>query len=180
MSISGISSSSSLSLSAQNWQAKAQQVKSEFQQLGKDIQAGNISQAQSDFSTLSQNLPGSVQGNSSLSQTFSALGSALQSGNVSTAQQDYATLQQAIQQAGQGQQLQHHHHHAMGNSSPSSSSSAENKLSQLFGSIGADLQSGNLSAAKTAYSTFSQNLAGLGWSAGSTSGAAAGTVSLRG
>jgi outer membrane protein assembly factor BamD (BamD/ComL family) len=178
VSTSGISSSSSLSLSAQNWQAKAQQVKTEFQQLGKDIQAGNISQAQSDFSTLSQNLPGSVQGNSSLPQTLSALGSALQSGNVSTAQQDYATLQQAIQQAGQGQQLQHHHHHDMGNSSQSSSS--ENKVSQLFGSIGSDLQAGNLSAAQAAYSTLSQKLAGFGWGASSGSGTTAGTLSLLG
>jgi hypothetical protein len=169
-----------LSLSAQNWQAKAQQVKSEFQQLGKDIQAGNLSQAQSDFSTLSKNLPGSVQGNSSLPQTFSALGSALKSGNVSTAQQEYATLQQAIQQAGQGQQLQHPHHHDMGYSSQSSSSSSENKVSQLFSSIGASLQAGNLSAAQTAYSTLSQDLAGLGWGASGSSGAAAGAINLLG
>jgi len=179
VSISGISSNSPLNLSLQSWQAKAQQVKSEFQQLGKDIQAGNISQAQSDFSTLSQNLPGSVQSNSSLSQSFSALGSALQSGNVSTAQQDYATLQQAIQQSSQGQQ-QHHHHHHTGNSSQSSNSSTQSTWAQLFGSIGSDLQSGNLSAAQTAYSTLSQELSGLGWSAGSTSGTAVGTVSLLG
>ena len=177
MSISGISSNSSLSVSLQNAQAKTQQVKNEFQQLGKDIQAGNISQAQSDFSTLSQNLPGSMQHNISLSQTFSALGSALQSGNVSTAQQDCATLQQAIQQ-GRGHQL-HHGHHTGGNSLQSSSSSTGSTLSQLFTSIGSDLQSGNLSAAQTAYSTISQDLLdSVG--VGSSAGTAASAVSLLG
>jgi outer membrane protein assembly factor BamD (BamD/ComL family) len=179
VSVSGISLSVTPSPSLQNWQAKAQQVRTEFQQLGQDIQSGNISKAQSDFSTLSQNVPGSVQSNSPLSQTFSALGSALQSGNVSTAQQDYATLQQAIQQSGQDHQLHHHHSHAA-DSSPSNSSNTENTLSQLFSSIGSDLQSGNLSAAQTAYSPLSQDLATLGWGAGSGSGSAAGTVSLLG
>ena len=81
MSISGISSSSPLSQSVLSWQATAQRIQSEFQQLGQDLQAGNLTQAQSDFSTLSQNISGPLQSNSTLAQAFSALGSALQSGN---------------------------------------------------------------------------------------------------
>ena len=150
MSVSGVSSSSSLSQSMQTWQAKAQKIQSEFQQLGQDLQAGNLSQAQSDFSTLSQNVSGPLQSNSALAQAFSALGSALQSGNVSAAQQAYTTLQQDVQQAGQGH---HHHHHHGGSSSQTTNSSTGSTLSQLFSSLGSALQSGNLSAAQTAYST---------------------------
>ena len=74
MSVSGVSSSSSLSQSLQTWQAKAQKIQSEFQQLGQDLQAGNLTQAQSDFSTLSQNISGPLQSNSALAQAFSCLG----------------------------------------------------------------------------------------------------------
>jgi hypothetical protein len=161
----------------QTWQAKAQKIQSEFQQLGQDLQAGNLSQAQSDFSTLSQNVSGPLQSNSALAQAFSALGSALQSGNVSAAQQAYTILQQDVQQAGQGH---HHHHHHGGSSSQTTNSSAGSTLSQLFSSLGSALTAGNLSAAQTAYSTLEQDLAGLGWSSGTTSQSVAGAVSITG
>ena len=77
MSVSGISTSNSLSQSLQTWQARAQKIQNEFQQLGQDLQAGNLTQAQSDFSTLSQNVSSPLQSNSALAQAFSSLGSAL-------------------------------------------------------------------------------------------------------
>ena len=175
MSVSGISSSSPLSQSVQTWQARAQTIQSEFQQLGQDLQAGNLTQAQSDFSALSQNVSGSVQNNSALAQAFSALGSALQSGNVSAAQQAYTSLQQDVQQTGQGH---HHHLHHGGSSSPSSTSSTESPLSQLFSSLGSALTSGNLSAAQTAYSTLTQDLSQLGLGSGSASSSMAGALSF--
>jgi outer membrane protein assembly factor BamD (BamD/ComL family) len=158
----------------QSWQAKAQKIQSEFQQLGQDLQAGSLTQAQSDFSTLSQNVLGSVQNNSSLAQAFSALGSALQSGNVSAAQKAYTTLQQDVQQVGEG----HHHHHHAGSSSQSSTSSTESTLGQLFSSLGSALTSGNLSAAQTAYSTLTQDLSQLGLGSSSTSSSMAGALSF--
>jgi soluble cytochrome b562 len=161
----------------QSWQVKAQKIQSEFQQLGQDLQAGKLTQAQSDFSTLSQNISGPLQSNSALAQAFSALGSALQSGNLSAAQQAYTALQQDVQQVGQGH---HHRHHHVGNSSGTTSSSTGSTLSQLFSSLGSALQSGNLSAAQTAYSTLSQDLAGLGWSSGATSQSMAGALSFLG
>ena len=154
MSVSGVSSSTSLSQSLQSWQARAQKIQSEFQQLGQDLQAGNLTQAQSDFSTLSQNVSSPLQSNSALAQAFSSLGSALQSGNLSAAQQAYSSLQQDVQQAGQG----HHHHHHAGSSSQTTNSSSGSTLSQLFSSLGSALQSGNLSAAQTAYSTLQLGL----------------------
>ena len=73
MSISGILSNIHVSQSQQNWGTRAQKVHTEFQQLGQDLQAGNLSRAQSDFNVLSQNLPNSVQSNISLSQAYGAL-----------------------------------------------------------------------------------------------------------
>jgi outer membrane protein assembly factor BamD (BamD/ComL family) len=175
MSISGVSSSSSLSQSLQAWQAKAQKIETEFQQLGQDLQAGNLSQAQSDFSTLSQNFSGSVQSNSTLSQAFSSLGTALQSGNLSAAQTAYSTLQQDVQQTGAG----HHHHHG-GSSSQTTSSSTSSTLSQLFSTLGSALQGGNLSSAQTAYSTLQQDLQQLGVGVGTTAQLASSAVSLLG
>ncbi len=176
MSVSGVSSSSSLSQSMQMWQAKTQKIQSEFQQLGQDLQAGNLTQAQSDFSSLSQNISGPLQSNSALSQAFSALGSALQSGGLAAAQKAYTTLQQDVQQGGLG----HHRHPHPENGSQSTDSSAGSTLSQLFSSLGSALQSGNLSAAQTAYSTLSQDLSQLGLGSGTGSSALAGAVSMLG
>jgi hypothetical protein len=65
MSISAISSSLFQPSITQSVQNKFQQIQSEFQQLGQDLQAGNLSQAQQDFVTLTQNLPGGQQQNAS-------------------------------------------------------------------------------------------------------------------
>ena len=176
MSISGISASSYLSQTLQNWQAKAQTIQSEFQQLGQDIQSGSLTQAQSDFNTLSQNLPGSLQTNSTLSQAFSSLGTALQSGNASAAQKAYATLQQDLQQIGEGR----HHHHRGGGSSSTNSTSTGSTLMQLFGTLGTALTAGNLSAAQTAYSTLAQGVQQLGFNSASSSASQAGALSLLG
>lgn len=176
MSVSGISANSLLTQNLQNWQTKAPQIRSEFQQLGQDLQAGNLTQAQSDFSALSQNLPASLQTNSTLSQAFSSLGSALQSGNVSAAQQAYTALQQDIQQTGQGS---HHHHHGVG-SSQSGGSSVGGALSQLLSILGSALTAGNLSAAQTAYSTLAQQFQPSAWTSGSSSQSSVGAVSLLG
>ena len=115
MSIIGILSSNLFSAgAAQNTQSNQsnptvfQQIKTEFQQLGQDLQSGNLTAAQSDFTTLSQNLSGASQssattassatGNTPLAQAFAQLGQDLQSGNLSSAQQAYSSLQQDFQQ----------------------------------------------------------------------------------
>ena len=176
MSVSGISSSSSLSQTMQTWQAQAQKVQTEFQQLGQDLQAGNLTQAQSDFSTLNQNNSAPMQTNSSVSQAFAALGTALQSGNLAAAQKAYTTIQQDVQQTGQG----HPHHHHAGGSSQTNSSSSGSTLSQLFGSLGSALQSGSLSTAQTAYTTLAQDLQQLTQGAGTAAQIATHAVSFLG
>ena len=57
MSVSGISSSSLFDYNTQSVQNKMQQFQQEFQQLGQDLQSGNLSAAQSDFATLQQYAP---------------------------------------------------------------------------------------------------------------------------
>jgi hypothetical protein len=186
MSISGIANTALSSLltatqSAQNGggQGKFQQIQSEFQQLGQDLQAGNLTQAQQDYATLSQNFPNAQTGTTSgtsttgstanganpIAQAFTALAQDLQNGNLSGAQQDYATIQQDFQQQQQGSGAVHHHHHHGGGQEGSQISSALNSLSSA-------LQAGNLSSAQTAFAALQQDLeqfsAGAG--TGSTSG----------
>src|ERR1700680_3471331 len=107
MSVTGIASSILSSLSGSHGhQNRFQQIQSEFQQLGRDLQSGNLAQAQSDFTTLSQNLPGFNQTSpppptatpaatastgatptNTVAQAFTQLAHDLQSGNLSAAQQ---------------------------------------------------------------------------------------------
>jgi outer membrane protein assembly factor BamD (BamD/ComL family) len=176
MSVSGVSSSNSLNQSMQAWQARTQKIQNEFQQLGQDLQAGNHTQAQSDFSTLSKNISSPMQSNGALSQAFSALGTALQSGGLAVAQKAYTTLQQGVEQAGHA----HTRHHHTEDSSQTTSASSGSSLSQLFASLGSALQSGNLSAAQTAYSGLEQGLTQLDSSSGNGSQSVAGVLSMLG
>jgi hypothetical protein len=117
MSVSGISSSNFLDLNVQSIQSRMQKVRQEFQQLGQDLQSGNLSAAQADFATLQQLGPqaksaSSTQSANSLAQEFNQLAQDLQGGNLSAAQQDYAQIQQDVQN--QTPQAHHHHHHGGG------------------------------------------------------------------
>lgn len=165
MSLSGISTSSLFSYESQNSQTqnKMQQIQKEFQQLGEDLQSGNLSAAQTDFATLQQMAPQGATNTSTtttnpLQQAFQQLGQDLQSGNLSAAQQDYANIQQDFQnmaQHGHG----HHHHHG-------GSDSEMSQISQTFQQLGQALQSGNLSSAQQAYSTLQQEIQQLGGNGG--------------
>ncbi|MGA7220368.1 MAG: hypothetical protein WBX38_18775 [Candidatus Sulfotelmatobacter sp.] len=155
MSVSGISTSSLYQTpGVQNDFQKARQ---DFQQLGQDLESGNLSAAQSDFATLQNLLPQSAstttagQSNNPIAQAFAQLGKDLQSGNLSAAQSDFATIQQDFKnQASQSAPASggHHHHHG-GESS---------EISQLFDQLGQELQSGNLSSAQQTFGALTQQL----------------------
>src|ERR1700750_358939 len=101
MSIAGIASNSNLFQNSvvQQTQNRFQQIQSQFQKLGQDLQSGNLTQAQSDFATLTQELPNGGQfapqrasgtssttspasaNSSAILQAFQSLGKDLQSGN---------------------------------------------------------------------------------------------------
>jgi hypothetical protein len=165
MSVSGISSSSLYNYSSQTLENNMKQIQQQFQQLGQDLQSGDLSAAQSDFAALEQLMPqnsstSSAQSNNPIAQAFSQLSQDLQAGNLSAAQQDYSTIQQDFQN--QRAQMQgarmHGHHHRGGESSGTS------EISQLLDQLGQALQSGNLTTAQQVFSSlqkefqhFSQN-----------------------
>jgi hypothetical protein len=190
MSISGVSSSDVFQASvAQGAQTKFQQIQSQFQKVGQDLQSGNLTQAQADFATLSQELPSSQQAGAAtitgptntLAKAFQALGQDLKAGNLAASQTDFATIQQdAQQQQSSGQAQGHHHHHG-------GSSQASNTLEQAFTSLGTALQSGNLSSAQQAYATFQSDVqqafpsfsaASSGTGTASSTAAGSGTVNV--
>jgi len=133
--------------------SQLQQFQQEFQQLGKDLTAGNLTAAQSDFATLEKDMPqtsssaSAAQSSNPIAQAFSQLAQDLKAGNLSAAQQDYANLQQDFQS--HGPHWHHHHHHR-------AEESEESQFSTLFDQLGQDLQSGNLSAAQSDWSSLQQ------------------------
>jgi hypothetical protein len=101
MSASGISSSS---LSQYPLGAPSNPYQQAYQQLGRDLKSGNLSAAQSDFSTLqktfSQPTTISAAPADPVTQAFNQLAADLKSGNLSAAQQDFSTLQRDIRGVG--------------------------------------------------------------------------------
>ncbi|HEY2108683.1 MAG TPA: hypothetical protein VGH17_02210 [Candidatus Acidoferrales bacterium] len=167
-------------LVATNTPSKFKQFQQEFQQLGKDLQAGNLAQAQTDLVTLEQNSPflhagaaatatgsSASASNNPIAQAFNQLAQDLQAGNVSAAQQDFSTIQQDFQNAQSQAPAQgggHDHHHAF------SGQSATSPLAQLFSQLGQALQTGNLSSAQQAYSTLQQDFQQFASAGGSSVG----------
>ena len=107
--------------SSQNSPSKFQQIKTELQQLGQDLQSGNLQAAQKDFTNLQQDLQQdsspqieghhhrhqhaessqvSSQQANPIAQAFRTLAQDLQAGNLSGAQSAFATLQNDLQQIG--------------------------------------------------------------------------------
>jgi len=164
MSVSGILSSLLLPNNFSSVQSKAQQSKQQFQQLGQDLQSGNLSAAQADFAALQPSNSNSQTGstaapssNSPIGQAFQQLSTDLQSGNVPAAQKDFAVLQQDFQsQATQGGGHHHHHHH-VDTDSQNSGNGNGSPISQVLAQLGQALQAGNLSSAQSAYTTLQQD-----------------------
>lgn len=181
MSVAGIFGNSFLDDGVQNMQSTMQQMEQDFEQLGQDLQAGNLTAAQSDLATLRRleslsissaspsSSSSSANTNNPIVQAFSQLSQDMQSGNLSAAQQDYSTIQQDIQN--RAARYAGHHHH-------SDSSSSTNAMSQLFSQLGQELQSGSLSSAQQTYSTMQQDLQLLGQSATQSTSTSSNTLSV--
>jgi len=147
-------------------QSHSRKFKQDFDQLGQDLQSGNVTRGQADLTALQtdiSSLPSSSSSNVN-SQSFNQLAQDLQSGNLSAAKTDYADLQQTIQQgAGHG-----HHFHAHASVAGGPAAQAQQALAQL----GQALQSGNLSAAQQAYAAFQTDTAAFGAFGGNASSGA--------
>lgn len=148
MSTSAISSTL---LSNPNLQNPLQQIQQKFQQLGSELQSGNITSAQPDLVTLQ-----SV-----------ALQPPLASPIPGVHQQPIQN--QGVQNQGvQNQDVQnepaqspvshghHHHHHAASDADSNQSDSTQ--ASQLFDQLGQQIQSGSLTQAQQTFATLQQNL----------------------
>lgn len=152
MSVSGVSSSSLFDFNSPSVQNRIRQFRQEFQQLGQDLQSGNLSAAQTDFAALQQSGPqtnstSSTQSSNPLVQDFKQLSQDLQSGNLTPAQQEYTKIRQDFQS--QAQSAHGHHHHGGGGGGASA-------ISQLLQQLGQELQSGSLASAQQAYSALQQ------------------------
>lgn len=153
MSVSGILSSAIFGIGAQLFQSRMQKVHSEFQQLGQDLQAGNLSAAQSDFAALQQmqgqsSSSSTTQSTRSITQDFNQLAADLKAGNLTAAQKDFTALQKDLQT--QPPTARHHHRHG-------GDSDGSNAIGQLFSQLGQALQGGNLATAQQAYAALQQD-----------------------
>jgi outer membrane protein assembly factor BamD (BamD/ComL family) len=139
-------------------QSNSQKFQSEFQQIGKDLQAGNLSQAKTDFATLQSQRPANTQAASGgISSTFQKLSQDLQSGNLSAAQQDYATLQQDFKQQGTHPGSIYRHRYHSGTSQNSANS--QDPLDQMFPQLSQSLQSGSAANPQTTYASLQRSSA---------------------
>jgi predicted lipoprotein len=142
MSVAGIVSSGLSQLA--NIQRNFQQVRGEFKQLGQDLQAGNLTQAQTDFVTLSQSVATQLASNSPTAKALNTLGQARQAGDLSGAKQALASI--PIVKVGPCA-VPHHSHVPP----------AQSTFSQSLYQLGQALQSGNLTAAQQAFSAMQQS-----------------------
>ena len=160
MTISGVWGANS-----QDWQAIMQERKQDMEQLGADLQGGNLSAAQVAFtdlqSTNATNQSQSASPTSAASSTsgssttatsaqstvagaLTSLSQALQSGNLSDAQSAFSQLQNDLQARGAGG---HHHHHGGGGGKGTGGS----QIASDFSTLGQALQSGSLPDAQSAF-----------------------------
>jgi hypothetical protein len=154
MSVSGIFSSMSNNQVSSQYQLS----NSEFQQLGKDLAAGNLSSAQSDFAILQQAFmqPASTASTSSaaatsnpLAQAFQQLSRDLKTGDLTAAQKDYSTIQADMQSRFSG----HLHHHHVG-----SGLDPLNVVNQSSPDVTSTLAQSNTTAAQQSYARLAQQL----------------------
>jgi hypothetical protein len=137
MSLMGVTGNSSLT----SVQSQYQQVRNQFRELGKDVQRGTLTQAQTDFVSLSQSFASQLGAQSPVGKMLSSVGQALQSGNVSAAQQAFSSYLKVGPTA-----IRQHSHVPP----------AVGKLTAGLQQLGQALQTGDLSAAQQAYSAMQQ------------------------
>jgi len=160
MSIAGIAASSFFSGAiAQSTQTKFKQAQQEFQQLGQDLRAGNLGQAQADLAALQKDfpgaqgaVPGAAQKDSvAAGRGFQQLSNDLHTGNLAAAQADFANLRQDLPQ-GTGPAIRPHRHPRHGEDATAN----PNGIAQVLSQLGQALQSSNISAAQQSYATLVQ------------------------
>ena len=128
MSVAGINSTAVPQLV--NVQRNYQKVQNEFKQLGQDLQAGNLAQAQTDFVTLSQSLASNQQ-----TDAVTPVG-------LSTASPPSFVRPDAVGRSAQAHSASGAHHRV--------------HFRQALSQLGQALQAGSLAAAQQAFATMEQ------------------------
>ena len=135
MSVAGILSSVALESAPSRFQNRMQTARKEFQQLGQDLQSGNLTAAQSDFATLQQMQPQSSASSSTaehhhsppITQDFNQLATDLKAGNTQPPSRITRNSRRIP-----AQPPNHHHHHHSGGADQSHPTA----VSQLFSQLG--------------------------------------------
>src|ERR1700722_3015932 len=91
MAIGGVTSALQ-ALTSSSVTGRGQKFRQSFQQLGQDLQSGNITQAQNDLSSARSSLPT----NPLYTQGFAQIAQDLKLNNLTAAQADYSTLKQNL------------------------------------------------------------------------------------
>ena len=118
---------------SQSSQSRFQQIQNEFQQLGEDLQSGNLTQAKKDFTTLLEDIPSAQQNNKTpTAKAFGTLGQAPRSQSLSAGQQAIPTAN-------------------------STGGSRNGSLAGDLGSLGQALLSENLLSARTAFASLQKD-----------------------
>jgi hypothetical protein len=139
MSVFGTVSNYLINYTHQSLQSSTKQVQQEFQQLGQDLQSGDLSAAQSDLATLEKLVPqsgssASAQTNSNTANAFNQLSQDLQAGNLSAAQKDYSALQVNLQNPA-AQSLGQRHRAAFASQTPQTTGIGYLTPQQTYGVI---------------------------------------------
>jgi ribosomal protein S20 len=135
------------------------QLVQSFKAVSSALQSGDLSSAQSAFSTFQQALQGNSSAasaqpfgkNSQANTDYQSLTSSLQSGNLASAQKAFTSLKNDLQSTSAGGTTQsahkghHHHHHAASatSSSPSATTTpattaSNNQANGSYSSVGSD------------------------------------------
>lgn len=165
MSISPLSSNLISNLSEQS--NPFQQIRQDFKQLASSLQSGNLTDAQSAYSSIQQILQAnqgssvsnsSASGSGTLQNDFAAVGQALESGDLSQAQSAFAQLQSDFQASRQSQSGAWAQGPTQSGDQYVSSQSQNpvNEALQDYSQLATSLQSGNLAGAQSAYSNLQQ------------------------
>jgi DNA-binding FadR family transcriptional regulator len=173
MSISPLSTNLVSDLSQQHRQNPFQQIQQDFKQLASALQSGNLSDAQSAYSSIQQLLGGNQNsansntgsnGSSTIQNDFAALGQALQSGDLTQAQSAFSQLQSDAQTARQANQnqwqaaAQDQFVSSASQNAASQTLSPAEQVQQDYTQLANALQSGNLTNAQAAFTALQQVL----------------------
>src|SRR5580698_608128 len=129
---------------ASQGQNPVEQALQDYTQLASDLQSGNLTGAQSDFTNLQQLVQayqGPAKSDSAIQSDFATLGQDLQSGNLTEAQSEFSQLQSDLTSAAQPQ-----------------TQNPVQQVRQDYGQLASALQSGNLTDAQSAFAALEQAL----------------------